>query len=300
MAEKGRVIALGFFDGVHIGHKALLDRVNERAAEHGLIPSVINFDTHPDSLVFNRTVGLIYDNEKRIEIINKEFGISDIIMIHFDRAMMETPWDEFLSLLLEKHFLRWVVIGYDFRFGWKGLGTPDKVSDFCRNNGLGFDLIPAVEKDGETVSSTIIRRCITRGEMEKAEALLGRPYSVSGKILHGRKVGTRIGYPTINLKISEKISVPSFGVYATETLVKGNKYHSITNIGIRPTFYTNSEITMETNLFDYSENLYEENAEIFFYKKIRGEKKFSSPEELTVQISKDVAEVRRFFAENGN
>ncbi len=300
MAEKGRVIALGFFDGVHIGHKALLDRVNERAAEHGLIPSVINFDTHPDSLVFNRTVGLIYDNEKRIEIINKEFGISDIIMIHFDRAMMETPWDEFLSLLLEKHFLRWVVIGYDFRFGWKGLGTPDKVSDFCRNNGLGFDLIPAVEKDGETVSSTIIRRCITRGEMEKAEALLGRPYSVSGKILHGRKVGTRIGYPTINLKISEKISVPSFGVYATETLVKGNKYHSITNIGIRPTFYTNSEITMETNLFDYSENLYEENAEVFFYKKIRGEKKFSSPEELTVQISKDVAEVRRFFAENGN
>ena len=298
MTDKGRVIALGFFDGVHIGHKALLDRVNERAAEHGLIPSVINFDTHPDSLVFNRKVDLIYDNDKRIEIINKEFGISDIIMIHFDRAMMETPWDEFLRRLIEKHSLRWVVIGYDFRFGWKGLGTPDKVSQFCRENGIGFDLIPAVEKDGETVSSTLIRSCISSGEMEKAEALLGRPFSISGEILHGHNVGTRIGYPTINLIISEKISVPSFGVYATQTLVKGMKYPSITNVGTRPTFYTDSEITVETNILDYSEDLYEENAEIYFYKKIRSEQKFSSPEELTARISKDVEEVRRFFAEN--
>ena len=295
MTDKGRVIALGFFDGVHIGHKALLDRVCERAAENDLIPSVFNFDTHPDALVFGRKVDLIYESDKRIEIIRDEFGISDIIVIHFDRAMMETPWDQFLKSLIEKHSLKWVVIGYDFRFGWKGLGTPEKVKCFCEENGLGFDLIPAVLSEGETVSSTLIRDCIRSGKMEKADALLGRPFSIQGDILHGHNVGKGLGYPTINMKISEKISVPSFGVYVTKTLVNGIEYASITNVGTRPTFYTDSEITVETNILDYSDDLYGQKAEIFFYKKIRDERKFASPEELTGQISNDVREVREYF-----
>ncbi len=296
MTDNGRVIALGFFDGVHIGHKALLDKVNKRAGQYDLIPSVINFDIHPDSLVFNSEIDLIYDCDKRMEIISKEFGIKDIIMIRFDRALMETSWDIFLKDLIKKNDIRRIVIGYDFKLGYKGLGTPDRIESFCKENEIGFDKIPAVEKDGEIVSSSLIRNYIKAGEMEKAETMLGRPFSISGRINHGRNIGSKIGYPTINLKMPDGIAVPSFGVYATKTLVKNKNFQSITNIGIRPTFYTESDICVESNIFEFSGDLYGENCDVFFYKKIRDEQKYSSTEKLSAQISDDIIKVKYFFA----
>ena len=296
MTDNGRVIALGFFDGVHIGHKALLDKVNERAVEYNLIPSVINFDIHPDTLVFNNTVDLIYGSEKRLEILNKEFGIQDIILIRFDRTLMETPWDVFLDDLIRNNRIARIVVGYDFRLGYKGLGTPAMIREFCIEHEIGFDLIPAIENNGEIVSSSLIRNCLRSGQMEKADRLLGRPFSLSGKIRHGRNIGAKIGYPTINMKMPDGITVPAFGVYATNTLIKGHKHCSITNIGVRPTFNTESDISIETNIFDYSGDLYGENCEVFFYKKIRDEKRFSSSDFLSVQISGDVKEVKDYFS----
>lgn len=296
MTDKGKVIALGFFDGVHIGHKALLDKVNERAGQYDLIPSVINFDIHPDSLILNSRVDLIYGCDKRVEIINKEFGIKDIIMIRFDRALMKTSWDVFLTDLIKNNDIRRIVIGYDFKLGYKGLGTPDRIENFCIENNVGFDKIPAVVIDGEIVSSSLIRNCIKAGEMEKAEKMLGRTYSIAGKINHGRNIGSKIGYPTINLNMPDGIAVPSFGVYATQTRVKDDVFRSITNIGVRPTFYTESDISVETNIFDYSGDLYGQNCEILFCKKIRDEQKFSSAESLSEQILEDVKKVNDYFA----
>jgi riboflavin kinase/FMN adenylyltransferase len=296
MSDKGRVIALGFFDGVHIGHKALLDKVIERSDKMELIPSVINFDIHPDSLVFNKPVDLIYSSRKRTEIIRKEFNIEDIIMIHFDRELMTTPWDVFLKDLISENRLEWIVVGYDFRLGYKGSGTPDRIRQFCEENGLGFDMIPAVEMNGNIVSSSMIRNCIASGDMENANKMLGREFSISGTIVHGRHLGSKIGFPTVNLNMPEGLTVPSFGVYASRTLIKGEMFESITNIGRRPTFYTESEIVLETHIFDVSEDLYGENAEIFFCKKIRSEIKFTDASELSLQISDDIEKVKRFFA----
>ena len=300
MSDKGRVIALGFFDGVHIGHKALLDKAKERAAQMDLIPSVMNFDVHPDSLVFNRKIDLIYGCEKRTEIIKNDFEIDDIIMINFDKELMQTPWDVFLSGLAAEKKMKWTVIGYDFRLGYKGLGTPEKISDFCAENGIGLDIIPAVELKGNVVSSTLIRNCVNAGDIETANEMLGRPFSISGRIESGKQLGHKIGYPTINTKIENGITVPSFGVYATKTLIKGKLLESITNIGKRPTFYSDSEITLETNIFKCSEDLYGENSEIFFYKKIRDELKFFDASELSSQISEDIKNVIDFFQKNKN
>ena len=296
MTNNGRVIALGFFDGVHIGHKALLDKVNERAVQFNLTPSVINFDIHPDTLVLNSAVDLIYGSEKRMEILHKEFGINDIVMIRFDRTLMETPWDDFLEDLIRDNGIMRIVVGYDFRLGYKGLGTPEKIREFCIKHDIGFDLIPAIVKDGEIVSSSLIRNCIRDGHMEKADSLLGRPFSISGRIRHGRRIGTKIGYPTINLKMPDGITVPSFGVYATNTYINGYKHWSITNVGTRPTFNSELDISVETNIFNYSGDLYGDDCEVFFYKKIRDEKRFSSPDLLSVQIAEDVKAVNEFFS----
>ncbi len=296
MTNNGRVIALGFFDGVHIGHKALLDKVNERAVQYNLIPSVINFDIHPDTLVFNSAVDLIYSSEKRMEILNKEFGINDIIMIRFDRTLMETRWDDFLEDLTRNNGIKRIVVGYDFRLGYKGLGTPAKIREFCIEHEIGFDLIPAIVNNGEIVSSSLIRNCIRDGQMEKADSLLGRPFSISGRIRHGRSIGSKIGFPTINLKMPDGITVPSFGVYATNTLINGYKLCSITNVGTRPTFNSESDISVETNIFNYSGDLYGDFCEVYFYKKIRDEKRFSSPELLSFQIAEDVKTVNELFS----
>lgn len=295
MSDKGRVIALGFFDGVHVGHKALLDKVTDRAKQMDLIPSVINFDVHPDSLVFKKPVDLIYNSSKRTEILRKEFDINDIIMIHFDRELMTTPWDVFLADLISENRVKWIVVGYDFKFGYKGLGTPERIKEFCDNIGLGFDMIPAVLLDGNIVSSSMIRNCITAGDMETANKLLGREFSVSGTIVHGKHLGSKIGFPTVNINMPDGISVPSFGVYASRTLVKGKFFDSVTNVGRRPTFYTESEIVIETHLLNDFDDLYGIIAEIFFYKKLRNEIRFSDASELSLQISEDIKNTEEFF-----
>ena len=161
---------------------------------------------------------------------------------------------------------------------------------------IGFDLIPAIVNNGEIVSSSLIRNCIRDGQMEKADSLLGRPFSISGRIRHGRSIGSKIGFPTINLKMPDGITVPSFGVYATNTLINGYKLCSITNVGTRPTFNSESDISVETNIFNYSGDLYGDFCEVFFYKKIRDEKRFSSPELLSFQIAEDVKTVNEFFS----
>ena len=216
-------------------------------------------------------------------------------MIHFDRELMTTPWDVFLTDLISTNRLKWIVIGYDFRLGYKGLGTPERIKQFCEINGLGFDLIPAVVKNGTVVSSSMIRNCIASGKLETANELLDREFSISGPVIHGRHLGSKIGFPTININMPDSIIVPSFGVYASKTLVKGMLYESITNIGKRPTFFSDSEIVLETHIFHDFEDLYDENAEIFFYKKVRSETKFSSASELSFQISEDIQIVKKFF-----
>ena len=296
MTCNSRALALGFFDGVHIGHKALLELVNQRAKEHSMIPSVLNFDIHPDNLLCSNTTSLIYDNEKRREIFLREFGISDIILLHFDVQMMQTEWDVFLDFLIREYHVRWLVAGYDFRFGYRGSGTTEMLLKYCRENGIGCDIVQPVVKDGEIVRSSLIRKYIQNGDMKRANDFLGRPYSIEGVVCRGYHVGTEIGYPTINIMIPEQQIIPHFGVYATITSLNGKRYPSITNVGVRPTFSTSDIISIETHILEFHELLYDCKVEISFYGFIRDEIRFSDASALTGQIETDIETAKKILA----
>ena len=188
-----RVIALGFFDGVHIGHGALLRRTRERATELGLRAAAMSFDSHPDTLVSGVPVPLINSMDDRAALMRRLYGIDDVIFAHFDRAMMEMPWEDFLGdFLVRQHGAAHLVCGHDFRFGYRGQGTPERLREYCAAHGLGCDVIPEVLLDGRTVSSTYIRTLLTEGQMEEAERYLGHAHVLSGVVRHGFGRGEKI------------------------------------------------------------------------------------------------------------
>ena len=191
---EGRVIALGFFDGVHLGHASLLEMARKRAEEQILTPAVMSFDLHPDNLVAGAKVSLINSIEDREEILNRCFGISDVILAHFDESMMHMPWDVFIEEYLYRQLkARHLVCGYDFHFGDKGAGNPQRLQEKCRELGIGCDVLPQVTLDGVTVSSTYIRKLLEQGEMQEAMRFLGHPHCLSGEVVHGRQLGRTIG-----------------------------------------------------------------------------------------------------------
>ena len=185
MENQKRVIALGFFDGIHIGHAALMRRTVARAEEMGAIPTVMSFDVHPDTLVRGTEVPLINSAHGREELIRRLFGIESVVFIHFDRAVMQMPWQTFIQTLVDEMDAAAFVVGHDFCFGWRGEGTAEKLSAYCVERGLGCDVIPAVTLDGRVVSSTYIRELLENGEVERANAFLGHPHTLSDTVHYG-------------------------------------------------------------------------------------------------------------------
>ena len=293
----GRVIALGFFDGVHLGHASLLLAARRRAEEMGLTPAVMSFDLHPDNLVTGKNVALINSMEDRLDILRRCYGMEDVILVHFDQNMMHMPWDRFIEdFLVKEHGARYLVCGYDFRFGDKGCGNPQRMQEKCRELGIGCDVMPKVEKDGVTVSSTYIRQLIHEGELETAMEFLGHPHCISGEVVHGREIGRTIGIPTSNLVVPAGVLVPGFGVYATKvTLPDGQVKLAVTNVGVRPTVGASEKVTVEPWILDYSGDLYGQRIRVDFYKKLRGEKKFQSLEALKEEIHRNADETRELF-----
>ena len=190
MTDRKRAMALGFFDGVHIGHAALLDKTKQRAAEIDAMPSVLTFDVHPDTLVFNAEVPLINSAIGRKDIINRCFGIDNVVFIHFNQKVMHMDWREFIDELINELDIAWLVVGHDFCFGYKGLGTAPRLKEYCAEKGVGCDIIEPVCRDGIVVSSTEIRKLIQNGEIEKANEYLGHPHMLSDTVRSGYHLGT--------------------------------------------------------------------------------------------------------------
>ena len=289
-----KVIALGFFDGVHAGHASLLRKAVERAEELGMCPAVMSFDLHPDTLVAGKPVWLINSLADRKDLIRRCFGIDQVILAHFDERMMHMPWDEFVEgYLLDKLGAAHLVCGYDFRFGDRGIGTPDKLREKCRELGVGLDVMPQVTLDGITVSSTFIRELIEAGDMEKARRFLGHPHCLSGEVVHGKALGRTIGIPTANLEIPENVLVPAYGVYAARVaLPDGRELPAVTNVGVRPTVEDSRRVTVEPWILGFDGDLYGQTIRVDFYHRIRGEKKFSGLQELQQEILKNADETR--------
>lgn len=300
MSDKKRVIALGFFDGVHLGHGELLKMVNRRAEETGCMPSVLSFDVHPDTLVFGREVPLINSAIGREELIRRCYGISNVVFIHFNQRVMRMHWVDFIENLISELNIGWIVVGHDFCFGHKGEGTALRLKDYCAEHGIGCDIIPALTMDGIIVSSTYIRTLISDGDMERANKFLGHPHSLSDTVHSGYHLGTKMGTPTINMYFPEGVLVPKHGVYASKVYIDGSEsYTAVTNIGVRPTTGDNNKVNVESHLLDYSGNLYGRQARVEFYKYMRGEVKFESFDELSAQIKRDAETARDYFATLG-
>ena len=199
MNEKRKVIALGFFDGVHLGHQALLRKTAERALERDLEPAVFTFDRSPREFVTGVRVPLLTTTEEKRRVVRELFSIREVIAAPFDGKMMTLPWVDFLLMLAQELRAGWLVAGHDFRFGHQNAGTPALLVKKAASLGMGCDVIPAVTLEGATVSSTHIRALLERGEPEEAARFLGRPFSISGPVRHGKGLGSRIGTPTLNL-----------------------------------------------------------------------------------------------------
>ena len=291
-----RILALGFFDGVHAGHATLLRRCRERAEERGAEAAVLTFDVHPDTLVSGQTVSLINSPEDRRELVRRLFGIHTVLQLHFDRALMQMPWDEFLGWIRKEYGAVHLVCGHDFTFGWRGEGNPWRLREYCAAAGMGSDVMPEVCLDGSAVSSTRIRALLTEGRLEEANRLLGHPHVLSGEVCHGRHLGSTIGFPTANLLFSPGVLVPAHGVYVGRLEIEGEaepKY-AITNVGVRPTVDDSDRVTVESYIPDYSADLYGRRVRLEFMAYIRPERRFDTLEELKAQIGRDADRVRSY------
>ena len=298
MKVEKTVIALGFFDGVHRGHGALLRKAAERAGELNAAPAVFTFDRSPKEFVTGKPVLLINSNDDRRDIIRRVYGIQRVIFAPFDREMMTMPWQEFITELLVKQYgAVHLVAGHDYRFGHKNEGTVERLREKCRELGLGCDIIPKVELEGITVSSTYIRTLLEQGDVERAALFLGHPHCLSQTVRHGQRLGRTIGIPTVNLAVPAHVLTPERGVYITRVfLPDGRSCPGVTNVGTRPTVTEGDTVSVETYLLGFDGDLYGQTVRLDFYKRLRGEVKFPSLEALRQEILRNVAETEAYFA----
>ena len=286
------VLALGFFDGVHLGHGGLLKKTREVANRLGLPAAALTFDTHPDTLVFGAKVPLLNTPEERKYLMQRLYGIDQVLTLHFDRATMEQPWQEFVrKTLVQKYRAAHVVCGHDYRFGAGGRGTPEKLAEECARLGLGFDCIPEIRLEGQTVSSTLIRSLLEGGETAKAVRFLGHPHILTGTVISGRHLGRTLGIPTANFSVPEGILVPKFGVYAARAVFDGQTRPAVVNIGVRPTVDGHT-VTVEPWILDFDGDLYGHTLRLELTDFLRPEQKFASLEALKSEILRNAETVR--------
>ena len=293
MREDKRIFALGFFDGVHLGHQALLGECIRLVAEQEYQAGVVTFDGHPDTLVLGTTPGLINTPADRERLLT-EWGIDTVISLPFDKKMMTMPWQDFIAQLLE-YGAAGFVCGNDFRFGHRGEGTAEKLKNLCAQRGMPCVIVPEQTVDGVRVSSTYIRSLLENGEMETAVKFLGHPHILTGTVVPGRQLGRTIGIPTANLELPEGLLVPKFGVYACFARIGDKKYPAVTNIGTRPTV-GGHHVTVEPWILDFEGDLYGQALTLEFYKFLRPERKFDTLEQLRQEIQKNAEETKALLS----
>ena len=296
VAARETAVAIGNFDGVHAGHQAILRRVTDWARQAGALGTAVTFDPHPMKVLRpQHAPALLSTQEQRLAWM-EELGLDSALILPFSRELAAVTAEEFVEVILAAILrTRRVFVGDNFRFGHRHAGDVRLLENLAGKFHYEVEIVPPVEMNGEIVSSTSVRRAVTEGRMDEAARLLGRPFSLTGRVVPGEGRGTREVVPTLNLEQEQEV-LPAHGVYATETRICGAWRHSATNVGVRPTF-DGGHVTVETNLLDASGNVAAERTEVRFWKRLRGEMKFGSAEELKEQIGRDVSRVREYFAE---
>lgn len=286
------IFALGFFDGVHLGHQVLLEECCRLAQQMGAGTAAITFDAHPQSLFSENTPPLLGTLTDRKALLQR-YGIQYIHVFPVTKDVMSTHWQDFLASLLAEGAVGFVC-GDDFRFGHRGQGNSETLRQFCAERNLPCVIVPEQTRDGIRVSSTYIRSQLESGDMATAVRFLGHPHILTGQVVPGKQLGRRLGIPTANLHLPHGVVVPKFGVYACACVVDGARYPAVTNVGVRPTV-SGSGITVEPWILGYSGDLYGREIQLEFHYFLRAEQKFDSLEELKAAIHCDAEAAKRFF-----
>ncbi len=283
------VVTSGTFDGVHLGHQKILNRLKEVAFETSGESVVITFYPHPRSVISpdNKTINLLSTLDEKIELLEKN-GINHLVIIPFTREFSELSSEEFIQkILIETIGTKTLVIGFDHRFGKNREGGFDYLKENKARYGFEIEEIPRHDLENVGISSSKIRKALNEGDVPTADHFLGRNYSISGVIVKGKQLGRTIGFPTANIQVREIAKlVPVDGVYAVKVYYRYEKYGGMLNIGNRPTVDGTFK-TIEVNIFDFDQEIYGENLKVEFIQKIRNEQKFNGLDELKAQIAKD-------------
>ena len=296
---KPTVLTLGVFDGLHLGHQRIMERVVERSRTAKAHATAITFDPHPRAVLHAESAPpLLQTLDQRLANL-EVLGLEQTIVIPFSKEFSQVPAEDFLvDVLHDRLHAREVYLGQGFAFGRGRGGNIDLLRKMSGELGFFADEVEEVQVRGQRVSSSRIRELLIDGHINLARRMLGRPYGVEGVIMRGNRRGHTIGFPTANLKPRNRV-IPKFGVYATATLIDGTWRKSITNIGVRPTFEDTTEPSIESYIFDFDGDLYGDVLRVRFLHRIRDERKFSGIDELKAQIERDTQTARNYFRHQG-
>jgi riboflavin kinase/FMN adenylyltransferase len=291
------VVTIGVFDGVHLGHQALIRKVVERAEQLGVVSGCVTFSPHPEDVLRpDSDIAHLAAVEDRLEAI-KALGVSEVEVLAFTPSLAKKSPEEFIDLLLKRFRLVELWVGSDFALGRGRSGTPERLAAIGREKGFEVCTFPPVVVGGQVVSSSRIRRLLAEGLVEEAARLLGRQYRLRGRVVPGDGRGRTLGFATANLSVPERMCVPDNGVYAVWARVDREEYRpAVANIGVRPTFDGGAR-QIEVHLMDYGEELYGRELAVDFVARLRSEQRFDSATALVEQIGKDVAHARALLAE---
>lgn len=280
-------LALGNFDGVHIGHQKLIRTMIENASKSGFRPAMMIFENHTKSFIFESGPRLLNSNSQKNKFLDY-LGVKTLYTMKFDDTIMKlSPRDFVKEILFEKLNCRSITVGPDYRFGHKAHGNVEGLLELSREFGIATEIVQPVYHENILVSSTQIRELITAGEIQKANSLLGRPFGITGEVIHGKGLGRKMGFPTANIKPSDKYVIPKMGIYRSNTVIDGKVYPSATNVGINPTF-NEIDLKIENHVIGFDQQLYGKEIEICFLEYIRPEQKFESIDALISRMQEDI------------
>jgi len=287
---RGRVVAIGVFDGVHRGHQRILGRAVEEASATGALSTAVTFYPHPEAVLRPHAAPRMLTSVEQKARLMEALGLDELIVVRFDRDFARLSPESFCAAVLSSRLgARTVFVGENFRFGQGGAGTAAHLLEYGRTHGFEVRPVALVEEDGETISSTRIRDLLSSGRVEEAARLLGRPHRIEGPVLSGAGRGKELDAPTANLTPTREMALPRLGVYVTRSTVDGKRaYPSVTSVGTNPTFESDHRVRVETLLLDYSGDLYGRHLAVDFLARIRGQRTFADAASLAERIRRDV------------
>ena len=288
-------LTVGSFDGVHLGHRAVIDCLGRSAAEEGLERVLVSFDPHPRCVLDPESCPpMITTLEERLELLRR-YGVDHAVVLEFNRALAALTAEDFMGRVLAAMDLRRLVVGYDFALGGGRAGNVEWLTEHGRRAGYQVEVVPAFRLDGEQVHSSQVRRLLTLGEVQAANRLLGREYTMSGLVLPGDRVGREMGWPTVNLSVAAGKLVPARGIYAGWASGAEGEHMAAISVGYRPTF-TSMDLRVEAYLLDFTGDLYQHRLELRFVARLHDEIKFPDVASLSEQIARDVESTRRLLS----